>query len=44
MKRLFSLFQEGETTKLDVVMHVGAAAVAIYKALDKFVDYKRSNK
>ena len=30
-----------ETTKLDVIMHVGAAIVAIYKAVDKYKSYKK---
>lgn len=36
------LFDRSETTKLDVVVSVAAAAVAVYKALDNYVNYKNS--
>lgn len=40
---LSKLFGNDEPTKFDVVMHVGAALVAVYKAYDKYVAYKSLN-
>lgn len=37
-------FEKSETTQLDVVMHVVAAGVAIYKALDEYKSYSHQEK
>lgn len=41
---LKKLFDQGETSKMDVAMYVAAAAVAIYKAFDKYFEYKNQEK
>ncbi len=37
-------FDNEEVSKLDVIMHVGAALVAIYKAADKYKTYHSQEK